>query len=100
MRKGIEFTMDVETITDFDEFNSHQDLIDELKEFISKVDYGAEIGFNDRDILMFHGNIMSFTKKECEAKYTLLKSEYARILSKYYGKVKVIDRMKLYFTHL
>lgn len=98
MKKGIEFTMDVEEITDFDEFNSKEKLIEELKEFIKKVDYGAEIGFNDRNILIFNGKIINYTKKECEAKYTLLKNEYKRILEKYYKNIKVIDRFKMYFT--
>ena len=33
MKKGIDFTMDIEEITDFDEFNSKEKLIEELKEF-------------------------------------------------------------------
>lgn len=97
MKKGIEFTMDVEEITDFDEFNSNEKLIEELKEFIKKVDY-AQIGYNESNILMFNGKIINYTKKECEAKYTLLKNEYKRILEKYYKNIKVIDRFKMYFT--
>lgn len=37
MKKGVEFTMHVEEITDYDEFNSKEKLIEELKEFIKKL---------------------------------------------------------------
>lgn len=97
-KKGIEFTIEIEEINDYENFNNNKELIDELKEFIQEVDYGAAIGFSDDDVLMFNGKIISYTKKECEAKYTLIKSEFVRILEKYYGKIKPIDRMKLYFT--
>lgn len=99
-RKGIEFTIEVEQINDYEEFNNNEELINELKDFVNKIDYGAAIGFNDNNVLMFNGKIISFTKKECEAKYTLIKSEFVRILEEYYGKIKPIDRMKLYFSTL
>ena len=97
-KKGIEFTIEIEEINDYEKFNNNKELINELKEFIQEADYGAAIGFSDDDVLMFNGKIISYTKKECEAKYTLIKSEFVRILEKYYGKIKPIDRMKLYFT--
>lgn len=99
-KKGIEFTMEVEEIKDYDTFMKNENCIKELKELIAVCDYGVAIGFSDDNVLMCQGKIINNTKKECEAEYTLFKGKYARILEKYYGKIKVIDRMKLYFTTL
>ena len=96
-KKGIEFTIEVEQIDDYEKFNNNEELINELKDFINEVDYGAAIGFSNDNVLMFNGKLISYTKKECEAKYTLIKNEFVRILERYYGKIKPIDRMKLYF---
>lgn len=97
-KKGIEFTIDIEEITDFDKFMGNKECILELQKLVNNYDYFLQIGFNERNILMCTGKIISYTKKECECLYTLFKKDYQRIIEKYYGKVKPIDKMKLYFT--
>lgn len=97
-KKGIEFVIEVEEITDYEKFGKNKKLIEELQKLINNVGYGCQIGFTDDDILKCTGKILNETKKECEAEYTIFKGNYKRILEKYYGKVKPIDRMKMYFT--
>lgn len=97
-KKGIKFTNEVKEITDYEEFNNNNQLINELKGLVDSVDYGVAIGFSDDNVLMCEGKIISYTKKECEAEYTIFKEKYSRILKKYYGKIKVIDTMKAYLT--
>jgi len=97
-KKGIEFTIDIEEITDYEEFNKNKNCIFELQKLVNNYDYFLQIGFNERNILMCTGKIVSYTKKECEALYTLFKNDYKRIIEKYYGKVKPIDKMKMYFS--
>lgn len=99
-RKGIEFTIEIEEITDYEKFNSNEKLIEELQKLVNSVKYGCQIGFTDDDLLRCTGTIINETKKECEAEYTIFKGNYKRILEKYYDKVKPIDRMKLYFTKI
>ena len=50
-RKGIEFTIDVEEITDDEKFENNTELIKELQKFIDSVDYGCQIGFTDDNVL-------------------------------------------------
>ena len=64
-KKGIEFTIEVEQIDDYEKFNNNEELINELKDFINEIDYGAVIGFSDDNVLMFNGKLISYTKKEC-----------------------------------
>lgn len=97
-RKGIEFTIESEKSLNYEEFNKNSELINQLQRLVDEVGYGAQIGFTDDDILRCCGKIVSYTKKECEAEYTIFKEKYRRILEKHYGKIKLIDRMKLYFT--
>ena len=97
-KKGIEFTIEIEEIKDYEEFMNNEELLNELQKLVDDVHYGCQIGFTDDDILRCTGKIINETKKECEAEYTIFKGKYKKILEKYYSKVNPIDRMKMYFT--
>ncbi len=100
-RKGIEFTVRCDEITDFEKFNNNEKMIKELKELISKYEFQISIGFSDDDKLLTKGKILSETTKESKAIFTLYKGEFKRILEKYYNmKIKLVDECIIQFTTL
>lgn len=50
-KKGIEFTIEVEEITDYEKFDNNEELIKELQELVDSVGYGCQIGFTDDNVL-------------------------------------------------
>ena len=55
IKKGIEFTMEVEEIKDYEVFMKNENCIKELKELITVCDYGVAIGFSDYNVLLCLG---------------------------------------------
>lgn len=50
-RKGIEFTIDVEEITDYEKFDNNKELIKELHGLVDGLSYDYQIGFTDDNVL-------------------------------------------------
>lgn len=97
-KKGIEFTVRCDEITDFEKFNSNEKLIEDLKDLISKYDFPISIGFSDDDKLLTKGKFLNDTKKECHAMFTLYKGQFKKIIEKYYNiKIKLVDECVIDF---
>lgn len=98
--KGFDFNLEIENVKEDEKFNN-QEMISEIQELIDTTPFPIKaIGFYESTgNLAIEGQVARQTKKEAEAEYTIFKSKLLRILRKYYkGKIKDIDRMKLYFT--
>lgn len=99
MTYGIDFQIEIEEINDFENFNKNINLINNLKEFTKQIEE-FNIGFSKDNVLVFSGIILGSSKKECKAKYNLIKEQYKNILKRYYEKFKLIPVKVLEFECL
>ena len=100
-RKGVEFTLEFEGIHEKD-LNYHEDMCKDIQHLIDISDFPiTEVGVTeDTDNFSIRGKIISFTKKEVDAKYTIFKGQLKQIFKQYGFKIKPIDRMLAYFKTL
>lgn len=95
-RKKLEFVIISDKPIDYENFCKNDKLINTLNSMEELDKYYLTIGCDDENILKCRGFIISYTKKELEAEYTLFKNKYVRIMKEYYKDLKFIDAMKLY----
>jgi len=100
-RRGVEFTLEFEGIHEKD-LNDHTDMCKDIQRLIDISDFPiTEVGLTeDTDNFIIRGKIISFTKKETDAKYTAFKSQLKQIFKSYRLNFKAIDRLLAYFKTL
>ena len=100
-RKGVEFTLEFEGIHEKD-LNDNDRMCKDIQNLIDTQDFAiTEVGVTeDTDNFSIRGKIISFTKKEVDAKYTVFKSQLKQIFKSYGFKTKPIDRLLAYFKTL
>lgn len=95
-RKKLGFVIVSDKPIDYEDFCKNELLINKLNSMEELDKYYLTIGCNDENILQCRGFIISYTKKELDAEYTLFKKKYVRIMKEHYKNLKFIDAMKLY----
>ena len=94
---GFDFDLELENVKD--DSSLTQEIGNEIQKVINETPFPIKnVGVYEKsNNLVIQGQVCKFTKKEAEAEYTIFKEKLHRVLKQYYKKVKLIDRMKLYF---
>lgn len=94
---GFDFKLELENIKDDESLK--QGIGMGIQEIINDTPFPiTNVGvWNDTNNLAIEGQVCRFTRKEAEAEYTIFKEKLLIFLKHYNKKVKLIDRMKLYF---
>lgn len=100
-RKGVEFTLEFKGITEED-INNKPEITKEIQNLIDNTDFPiTEVGFYENtNNFVIQGKIVSFTKKEVNAIYTVFKGKLKNIFKSYGLKPVPSDNLLMYFTTL